>query len=275
MRALEPQAGHDYAPRIGRILLILAAAAVLLVAAGDGLAARAAARDDRATAARAAVVDLRSAISQEYYAIHAIDSDSIHNAAAAITNSERALSAVSEMADTMLADDLPGLPDTGWKKVKHYTDSADSYYDQEALYHLHHDMKPEDAARWIRGAITKKNAALKVVNYLAHPPCTELVNLRGPIMVNGVPQGPSQLTLSFSCTVAINEVEVDIPNAAIQSCDGSGDACAVNGDLVTLHAGDSKTATMTLDTENVGDGDHFASDIVPIAGDTVVVDEIM
>ena len=179
------------------------------------------------------------------------------------------------MADRMLADDLPGLPDTGWTKIKHFADFANSYYDQESLHHLFHNLKTEDTIGWIRGAIAKKNAALKVANYLAHLPCTELVNLRGPIMVNGVAQGPWQLTLSFSCTVAIDEVEVEIPDAEIQSCDGSGHACAVNGDLVTLHASDSKTATMTLDTENVGDGNHFTSDVVPIAGDSVVVDEIM
>jgi len=274
-RTLAVRAPWDYAPAIGRILLTLAAVAVLAVSAGDGFAARAAARDDRTKAASDAVVDLRSAIAQERYAIHAVDTGNRAGAIEAVVHSQDALAAVSAMADRMLADDLPGLPDTGWAKVKRDTALADSHYDLDALLHLRHHLSDEDTIHWIRSAITAKGKALSVAKYLAGPPCSELVNVRGPIMVNNVPQGPWVLTLSFSCSVAVDVVDVDIPGADIQSCDGDGQPCTVNGDLVKLKAGGDKTPTMTLDTENIGGGEHFVEDVVPIAGDTIVVDETM
>jgi hypothetical protein len=272
---LEPAREPDYARAVLRILLLAVTVAVL-AAAGDGVAAHAAASDDRTAEARDAVVDLNSAISQEKYALHAIQNGSFADADHAISNSIRALAAVNAGATRMLDDDLPGLPDSGWMDVQKNASFAASYWDQHAIHYMHEKRKdPTAMDGWINGALAAKEKALKAAKLLAHPPCGELFNLQGPIMVNGVAQGPAQLTVSLSCSVPIATFDLEIPGATFQSCDGSGQVCTIAGYIVTLKVGGAKTATMTLDTENVDPETKGEGDVIPIAGDSVVVDETM
>lgn len=257
-------------------ILLLAVTVAVLAATGDGIAAHAVASDDRTAEARDAVVDLNSAIVQEKYALHAIQNGSFADADHAISNSIRALAAVNAGATRMLDDDLPGLPDSGWKDVQENASFADSYWDQHALHYIHENRNDQTFIDgWIKGALAAKEKALKAATYLAHPPCTELFNVAGPVLVGGVAQGPAQLTVGLSCPIQVATFELEVPGATFQSCDGSGHVCTIAGDIVTLNVGGAKTATMTLDTENVDAETKGEGDIIPIAGDTVVVDEIM
>ena len=63
----------------------------------------------------------------------------------------------------------------------------------------------------------KKNLYELVDNEIRYPMCTELINLRGPVKVNGVPQGSSQLSVDISCTKPVNKVIVVVPRRT-RSC---------------------------------------------------------
>jgi hypothetical protein len=84
----------------------------------------------------------------------------------------------------------------------------------------------------------KKNDLLDLVtNELEHAPCTEVVDLRGPI--TGVPQGHSTVTVDVSCDKPEKSIYVDIPAVVITEADTGGTGTEQIERAGTLIADDS------------------------------------
>jgi hypothetical protein len=240
--------------------------------------APAAMRDDREAKAAADVVNLRSAIVQEQYAIHAIEQgtpESKQNALDAIHNSNRALAAVEESASNILYSDPGWMNDPGWDAIKTDVGRAAYFYEPRAMMFLREDHPASEVVRWIEGALKYKEKALAAASALAKPPCVELVNLQGPFMVNGVAQGEPQLTIGLTCTQGIKSLKVETPHETVDACTNPGHACAItHGSDITAEAGDSKDPSVTVKGPALADGEEV---IVEIKGDSIdyIVDEVM
>lgn len=124
-----------------------------------------------------------------------------------------------------------------------------------------------------------KEAMLAVVTQAIHDRCLELVNLRGPIEVNGVPQGRSQLTVSVSCDDPIDELDLGILNAVWTQADAgsASTAMADGGKVLEVDAHGAKSVSVTAEANpDAAPGQQLEGDIVPIAGDSAPpIDETM
>jgi hypothetical protein len=256
--------------------IVVAALAVgFLVSVG---LAPAAMSDDREAKAAADVVNLNSAIVQERYAIHAVEQgtpESHKNALEALGNSSRALAAVDSTAADILYSDPMWMSDPEWSAIKTDVARAATYYEPRAMMYLREDHPSAQIVRWINGALEYKEKALAAAEALAKPPCTELLNLRGPFVVNGVAQGEPQLRISLACTQHIKSLKIDTPNETVDACTNPGLGCAIaNGSRVTVQTGESKDPSVVLKGPALADGEEV---IVEIKGDSIdyVVDEVM
>ena len=72
----------------------------------------------------------------------------------------------------------------------------------------------------------KKHLFELVDDEIRYPMCSELINLRGPITVNGVPQGSSQLSVDISCTKPVNKMFVVVPSNRVVTVVADGPATA-------------------------------------------------
>jgi hypothetical protein len=124
----------------------------------------------------------------------------------------------------------------------------------------------------IRDAVT---AQLKDTN------CAELVNLHGPIVVNGVPQGQPQLTVEVSCKEPEKSIYVDIPLDIITGIDpDNGDTAKIlpGGKVGEIDLHGAKTGGAVIETNPApAAGTPITDEVVPIAGDSTVeiVQEVM
>jgi hypothetical protein len=125
----------------------------------------------------------------------------------------------------------------------------------------------------------KKNDLIDLVtNELEHAPCTEVVDLRGPITVSGVPQGHSTVTVDVSCDKPEKSIYVDIPAVVITGADtgGTGTEQIEKGGKVVevdLHGGTSGEVTIQSSPDPAA-GEKI--DVVVIAGDSVdYIPEVM
>jgi len=259
-----------------RHLGLLAVAAVI---AGTPVgAAHATMRDDRQDKANADVVDLKSAIVQERYAIHAIEqgtAESSKNALQALENSRSALAAVDSDAAKILYSDPSWMSDLDWRDIKTDAAAAAYHYDPYAMLHIRDHLGEKETVSTIESALKDKEKALAAASALAKPPCTELLNLQGPFMVNGVAQGEPQLTISLDCSQRIRTLKIETPSETIDTCTDPGQTCGIaNGSDVTAQAGESKDPSVTLKGPALADGEEV---IVEIKGDSTdyIVDEVM
>jgi hypothetical protein len=107
---------------------------------------------------------------------------------------------------------------------------------------------------------------------IRRPMCTELINLRGPITVNGVPQGPSQLSVDVSCKQPEQKVIVVVPTSTVVQAvpDGGATAVAVKAaSVVEVDLNGAKSGGVTIETKpDAAAGAPVDSDVIPIAGDS-------
>ena len=255
------------------LLPLLAATAAL---AGAGSVAHATTRDDRQDKAAADVVNLRSAIVQETYAIHAVEQGSFDDALTALAHSKAALAAVDEGAASILYSDPTWMGhDSGWSNLKTDAQRAASYYDPYAMLYIRDHRGDAEIVSWINSALKFKNKALQAANALAKPPCAQLLNLQGPFVVNGVAQGEPQLTISLRCSEGIKMVKIGTPGETLDSCTDAGQACTIaNGSDVTAGAGGGKDMSVTIKGPALADGEKA---IVEIVGDSssYISDDVM
>ena len=119
-----------------------------------------------------------------------------------------------------------------------------------------------------------KDDIYKLVNgEVQHPMCTELINLQGPIMVNGVPQGQSQLSVDFSCTHAIKMIYIALPTSTVTQAvpDGtSKDVVLQAGRVIEVMVNGAKSGGVTFETDPPAAQGVPVDAIVPIAGDSYV-----
>jgi hypothetical protein len=257
------------------LLGLAALVAGALVSAGS---APATTQDDREAKATADVFNLKSAIVQEQYAIHAIQlgtKDSTENAFDALYNSRKALAAVDVTASQILYFDPAWMNDIAWEDIKNDVGRAAYFYDPRALTYLRDNRPASEIVGTIEKALKYKEQALVEASALVKPPCTELLNLRGPFMVNGVAQGEPQLTISFDCTQAIKSLKIETPKATIDKCADPGHACGITqGSHVTVQTGESKDPSVSVQGPALAEGEEV---IVEIKGDSMdyVVDDVM
>jgi hypothetical protein len=260
-----------------RLLLPIVAIAVL-AAAGSGVVAHATTRDDRESAAAAAVVNLKSAIAQETYARHAVQEGLFNDALTALHRSKAALDDVETGATKILHSDPAWMNDPGWKKLQTDSEKAAFYYDPYAMLAIRERRGENWIAGYINGALQAKDKALQAANALAKPPCVQVINLQGPITVNGVAQGEPQLTISLSCKVVIATLKIETPGQTVDSCSDPGHQCTIaNSSDVTVQAGGSKDPSVTIQGSTLADGEEVIVDVVPIAGDSssYISDDVM
>lgn len=126
----------------------------------------------------------------------------------------------------------------------------------------------------VEAALFQKNRIYDLVNgELTHPLCSVLINLQGPIEVNGVPQGHAQLSVDVSCTTPIKRVLVDTPDNAVTTKATDGGAKSATdyaAYLIDLFFGGGKSGGVTETTSpDAADGQPVDIEIVPIVGDSV------
>jgi hypothetical protein len=117
----------------------------------------------------------------------------------------------------------------------------------------------------------KKNDLLDLVTAeLKRPPCDEVIDLRGPITVNGVAQGHSTVTVDVSCTTPEKSIYVDIPAVMITGADTGGNGTEKiekGGKVVEVDLHGTKSGEVTIQSSpDPAAGEQI--DVVVIAGDS-------
>ena len=104
------------------------------------------------------------------------------------------------------------------------------------------------------------------------PKCSELINLRGPITVNGVAQGSSQLSVDVSCNRPEQKVIVVVPANTVVKAAPDGQAKAVilrAGHIVEVDLNGATSGGVTMQTSpDAAAPDPVDSDVIPIKGDS-------
>jgi hypothetical protein len=111
--------------------------------------------------------------------------------------------------------------------------------------------RPEVRQKLLTAAEKKNDLIDLVTSELEHSMCSEVIDLRGPITVNGVPQGPSTLTIDTSCTKPVDSVYVDIPQAVIEQFSAGGTATATvedGGELLKVGVHGAKSGEVGVQT---------------------------
>ena len=189
---------------------VLASLALLVGAA----AAPARVSDDvRAAALHNVDGNLGDAIKLEQNAVYLVDHGNEAGARSEIKNSEQLLNKALPAAKALTTP--PELrqfapPDTSWDRVEENTNSAITW-DKRAL-----EQSGGALATYVGIALKKKEAVYSLVHAeITHPMCSELINLQGPITVNGVPQGGSQLSVDVACSRPVGKLIIVLPMATI------------------------------------------------------------
>ena len=120
-------------------------------------------------------------------------------------------------------------------------------------------------------AAEKKNDLLDLVtNELKKPPCEEVIDVRGPITVNGVPQGHSTVTVDVACNKPEKSIYVDIPAAVITGADAGGtgtEKIEKGGKVVEVDLNGTKSGEVTIQSDpDPAAGEKI--DVVVIVGDS-------
>jgi len=238
-------------------------------------------QDERAIAAEGARGEFLAAINQEEFAReHPDDPKQGATPYAMAYDSVRELTNVAATAKKFLGEDPAWMgknSDGLWEQILTLADAALGH-DRLAMEHFKARKGSLDGLYELGEAITYKKRGMKIADELAKPACAILTDVRGPITVNGVPQGEPQATFSFSCTEAIRTIKIWTPGEQLDQCTAAGGSCAIaNGSDVTEQAGGTKQPSVTVQGNALADGEQAVIDIVPIAGDSYsyVVDEVM
>ena len=259
-----------------RVLAPVAALASVLVLV---LAAAAPAKvndDVRTTALHTVRTGVEDALALEGNALKQWNAGNKEQAKKELENAEKILDGALPAADALTppVDLSHYVPDNSWERLgRNMRDII--YWDKKATEkgaNFHYDIVL---------AASKKHAVYTLVNNeITHPVCLEAINLQGPITVNGVPQGHSQLSIDVSCRQPEQKVIVDVPmNTVVQMVvDGDAKAAILKaGHIVEVDLNGAKSGGVTMQTSpDAAAPAPVDSDVVPIKGDSVeYFDEIM
>jgi hypothetical protein len=250
-----------------RVMAPVAALASVLVLV---LAAATPARvndDVRTTALHTVRTSVEDALALEGNALKQWNAGNKAQAAKELENAEKLLEGALPAADALTPPlDLSHyVPDNSWERLgKNMRDII--YWDKRALEkgaNFHYD---------ILLTATKKHAVYTLVNNeLTHPVCLEAINLQGPITVNGVPQGHSQLSVDVSCTRPVQKFVLLTPNELIQKLDADNaamKATLIGPHVVELDMGGAESGGVTIQTQPDAAPNAPVDDIVEIKGDS-------
>ena len=101
--------------------------------------------------------------------------------------------------------------------------------------------------------------------------CSELINLQGPITVNGVPQGGSQLSVDVACSRPVGKLIIVLPMATITKMIMDGQAVTgilSQADVMKIKMGGSSGGVTVETVKPVTGTQEIETEIVPIAGDS-------
>jgi hypothetical protein len=252
-----------------RVLAPAVALASMLVLAFAAAAPATVNDDVRAAALHNVDGNLGDAIKLEQNAVYLVDHGNEAGARSEIKNSERLLNKALPAADALTTP--PELrqfapPDTSWDRVGENTRSALSW-DKRAL-----EQSGGALATYVGIALKKKEAVYSLVHAeIAHPMCSELINLQGPITVNGAPLSGSRLSVDVACSRPVSQLIVVLPLTVVTKIYLDGGAVSgilSQADVMKIKMG-GKSGGVTVDTVKPITGtQEVESEIVPIAGDS-------
>ena len=201
-------------------------------------------------------------------------------AAKELENAEKILDGALPAADSLTPPlDLSHyVPDNSWERLgRNMRDII--YWDKKAMEkgaNVHYDLVL---------AATKKHAVYTLVNNeITHPVCLEAINLQGPVTVNGVPQGSSQLSVDVSCTRPVQKIVILTPVEAIKQVTTDGGAKVAvlkTAHVLEVDLNGAKSGGATMQTTPDATPNAPLDDVVEIKGDSrnpstvEVFDEVM
>lgn len=255
-------------------------AALLLLAVAGSAPAQNREEPSDVSAMKVVKVDVQAALTYEKMALASAKKGNSAKAHEQLVNARGALNDMVDALKELVPDDWWA---TEYLKVNHKEDpwtqvdrkwytASNADYDAEYQVgsQLVHTLEEADAA---------KEEMLAVVTQAIHDRCLELINLRGPIEVNGVPQGHSQLTVTVSCDDPIDELDLGIANAVWTQADAgsASTTTADGGEVLVVDAHGAKSVSVTAEANpDAASGQQLEGDIVEIAGDSgPPIDETM
>jgi hypothetical protein len=262
---------------MGRIV-ILAALFSLMVAAGAPAQIREEPSD--VSDMKVVKVDVQAALTYENMALASAKKGNSAKAREQLVNARGALNDMEDAMKELVPDEWwaweylkVNHKDDPWTKVsgKWFAATRDDF---DAEYEVGSKL-----VKTLEEANAAKEAMLAIVTQEIHDRCLQLINLRGPIEVNGVPQGHSQLTVTLSCDDPIDVVDLGIQNVVWAQVDAGSatTTTADGGKVLEVDAHGAKSVTVTAETNpDAASGEKIEGDVVDIAGDSgPPIDEVM
>jgi hypothetical protein len=128
-------------------------------------------------------------------------------------------------------------------------------------------------ATYVGIALKKKEAVYSLVHAeITHPMCSELINLQGPITVNGVPQGGSQLSVDVACSRPVSKLIVVLPTVTITKMIMDGQAVSgilSQADVMQIKMNAGRSGGVTVQTiQPMTGAQKVETEVIPIAGDS-------
>jgi hypothetical protein len=235
-------------------------------------------RDERSDALKVTKVDLAAALLYEKQAL-ALDKQGNEHAA-----HEELIHGYGAVWDALKALRLfePDAWEARQYRKLHHTDDPWHVVDTElrdAINDDHGALEYRAFAGNVVLAYAHKLKAFAAVDAAFADPCTEVTNLRGPITVNGVPQGASQLTVIISCQEPMKEIDLDLHGQAWTDVQVSKGVARVleGGEVLAIDLSGVTYVSVTAEGKpDFVDGDKIEGDIIPIHGDShPPIDEVM
>jgi hypothetical protein len=265
------------AMRVMAPAVALASVLVLVLAA----AAPAKVNDDvRTTALHTVRTGVEDALALEGNALKQWNAGNKEQAKKELENAEKILDGALPAADALTppVDLSHYVPDNSWERLgRNMRDII--YWDKRAMEkgaNVHYDL--------LLAAAKKRDVYTLVNNEITHPVCLELINLRGPITVNGVPQGSSQLSVDVSCTRPVQKIVLMTPNeliAKLEADNAAQKAFLRAPSVVEIDLNGAKSGGVTIQTSPDAAAPNPVDDVVQIKGDSKspstveVFDEVM
>ena len=159
------------------------------------------------------------------------------------------------------------FPQDPWKNVTLNWELI-GIYDQKAM---RPDLTFAKRRQYLFDALEKKIDLIDLVTTeLEHPPCEQLTDLRGPITVNGQPQGKATLSVEVSCTKPVDEVALVLPGLTVaQMQPDQGDKAQLKGQTIKLTGdGTSKQVGVVVQTTPDPASGDKVEDVIEIKGDS-------
>lgn len=258
--------------RLGRTAILVPLALALLAGAPGAHAEGGDGRPSDLTAMKTAKVDLRAALTYERMALASAKSRDAAKAHRELINSRGALNDGAEAIEQLTP---PFQWSVDFRAINHrtepWTQFADDWRNLLNMDFAAHQLAGPGLVRILSAAVSDKTAMLGFITRAIRDKCLELENLRGPIEVDGVPQGPSELTVTVSCDDGIDELELGTDGVVWTQADAGPDAVTMGagGQVLEVDGKGAKSVTVTAEgNPDSAAGDQLVGDIVPIAGDS-------